>query len=87
MNIASEAPVTIEDNRPPDDWPGTGKIELVDLKVPENSPNFIVIFFLVWSTVGLINIYVHVDRLNTVEILHSFCMGSLAHFEEGTRLA
>jgi ABC-type multidrug transport system fused ATPase/permease subunit len=40
MNVASEAPDIIEDNRPPDGWPGTGKIELVDLKVPENSPNF-----------------------------------------------
>jgi hypothetical protein len=41
MNAAKEAPDIIEDNRPPDSWPATGKIELVDLKVPENSPNFI----------------------------------------------
>ncbi|KAK1677635.1 hypothetical protein QYE76_038483 [Lolium multiflorum] len=33
MNAASEAPDIIEDNRPPDGWPGTGKIELVDLKI------------------------------------------------------
>uniref|UniRef100_A0ACD5V5X7 Uncharacterized protein n=1 Tax=Avena sativa TaxID=4498 RepID=A0ACD5V5X7_AVESA len=33
MNVASEAPDIIKDNRPPDDWPCMGKIELVDLKI------------------------------------------------------
>lgn len=33
MNVASEAPDIIEDNRPPDDWPSMGTIELVDLKI------------------------------------------------------
>jgi hypothetical protein len=81
MNAPKEAPDIIEDNRPPDSWPGTGMIELVDLKVPENSPNFIFQF----GPLLDLPIYIHVDRLNIVKILHSFCTGSLAHFEEGTR--
>lgn len=33
MHITSEAPETVEDNRPPADWPAIGRVEIYDLKV------------------------------------------------------
>lgn len=33
MHISSEAPETIETNRPPEEWPAVGKVDLQDLKV------------------------------------------------------
>eukprot|EP00253_Pinus_taeda_P029344 PITA_29344 len=33
MHIPSEAPVVIEDHRPPDNWPSHGKVELQDFKI------------------------------------------------------
>lgn len=33
MHIPSEAPLVIEDNRPPPNWPAVGKVEIHDLQV------------------------------------------------------
>jgi len=33
MHIPSEAPEIIEDNRPPQNWPSVGKVEIRDIKV------------------------------------------------------
>ena len=33
MHIPSEAPEVIQDNRPPQNWPFTGKVEICNLKV------------------------------------------------------
>ena len=33
MHIPSEAPEVIENNRPMDNWPTVGKVEILDLKV------------------------------------------------------
>lgn len=33
MHIPSEAPLLIEENRPPTNWPSVGKVEIVDLQV------------------------------------------------------
>ncbi|XP_074592764.1 ABC transporter C family member 10 [Curcuma longa] len=33
MHITSEAPETVEDNRPPADWPAIGRVEICNLKI------------------------------------------------------
>ncbi|OWM79612.1 hypothetical protein CDL15_Pgr023024 [Punica granatum] len=33
MHIPSEAPLVIEENRPPSDWPAVGKVEIQDLQI------------------------------------------------------
>lgn len=33
MNLPSEAPLLIKENRPPSNWPNLGKVEIQDLQV------------------------------------------------------
>lgn len=37
MHIPSEAQEVVQGNRPPQDWPDTGNIEIYDLKVSDTS--------------------------------------------------